>query len=60
MFALVIAASLTAHTTNDGRSNWFARVLLLALYLILAVGFFHAPACLYLDHGMDIDADNRS
>jgi Ca2+:H+ antiporter len=42
-FALVIAASLTAHTTSDGRSNWFTGVLLLALYLIMAVGFFHAP-----------------
>jgi len=44
MFTLVIAASLTAHTTSDGRSNWFTGVLLLALYLIMAVGFFHAPA----------------
>jgi Ca2+:H+ antiporter len=43
-FALVIAASLTAHTTGDGQSNWFSGVLLLALYLIMAVGFFHAPA----------------
>jgi Ca2+:H+ antiporter len=43
-FALMIAASLTAHTTSDGRSNWFTGVLLLALYLIMAVGFFHAPA----------------
>ena len=43
-FALVIAASLTAHTTSDGQSNWFTGVLLLALYLIMAVGFFHAPA----------------
>lgn len=43
-FALVIAASLTAHTTSDGRPNWFTGVLLLALYLIMAVGFFHVPA----------------
>jgi Ca2+:H+ antiporter len=42
-FALVIAAFLT-HTTADGHSNWFTGVLLLSLYLILAVGFFHAPA----------------
>jgi Ca2+:H+ antiporter len=42
-FALVIAAFLTAHTTADGHSNWFTGVLLLSLYLILAVGFFHAP-----------------
>jgi Ca2+:H+ antiporter len=44
IFALVFAAFLTAHTTSDGNSNWFTGVLLLGLYLILAVGFFHAPA----------------
>jgi Ca2+:H+ antiporter len=43
-FALVMAASLTAHTTSSGQSNWFTGVLLLSLYLILAVGFFYAPA----------------
>jgi Ca2+:H+ antiporter len=41
--ALVFAAFLTAHTTSNGSSNWFTGVLLLGLYLILAVGFFHAP-----------------
>jgi Ca2+:H+ antiporter len=43
-FALVIAAFLTAHTTSNGHSNWFTGVLLLSLYFIVAVGFFHAPA----------------
>lgn len=43
-FALVIAAFLMAHSIGDGHSNWFTGVLLLSLYLILAVGFFHAPA----------------
>jgi len=43
-FALVIAAFLTAQTTGDGHSNWFTGVLLLSLYLIVAVGFFHVPA----------------
>ena len=43
-FAIVIAAFLMAHTTSDGHSNWFTGLLLLSLYLILAVGFFHAPA----------------
>ena len=43
-FAIMIAAFVTAHTTSDGHSNWFTGVLLLGLYLILAIGFFHAPA----------------
>jgi Ca2+:H+ antiporter len=43
-FALVIAAFLTAHTTSNGHSNWFTGVLLLSLYFIVPVGFFHAPA----------------
>lgn len=43
-FAIMIAAFVTAHTTSDGHSNWFTGVLLLCLYLILAIGFFHAPA----------------
>jgi Ca2+:H+ antiporter len=43
-FAILIAAMITAHVTSDGRSNWFTGALLLTLYLILAVGFFHAPS----------------
>ncbi len=42
-FAIMIAAFVTAHTTSDGHSNWFTGVLLLSLYLILAIGFFHVP-----------------
>ncbi len=44
IFAIVISASLVAHVTADGRSTWFSGVLLLTVYVILAVGFFHAPA----------------
>jgi Ca2+:H+ antiporter len=43
-FAIMIAAFVAAHMTSDGHSNWFTGVLLLGLYLILAIGFFHAPA----------------
>jgi Ca2+:H+ antiporter len=42
-FAIMIAAFIAAHVTGDGHSNWFTGALLLILYLILAVGFFHAP-----------------
>jgi Ca2+:H+ antiporter len=44
VFAILIAATLTAHITNDGHSHWFTGMLLLALYLILGVGFFFVPA----------------
>jgi Ca2+:H+ antiporter len=43
-FAILIAALITAHVTSDGHANWFTGALLLTLYAILAVGFFHAPA----------------
>jgi Ca2+:H+ antiporter len=43
VFAIVISASLVAHTTGDGRSNWFSGLLLLAVYLVMAVAFFHVP-----------------
>jgi Ca2+:H+ antiporter len=42
-FAIMIAAFVTAHMTSDGHSNWFTGMLLLGLYLIIAIGFFHAP-----------------
>ena len=43
VFAIVISASLVAHTTSDGKSNWFTGLLLLTVYLVLAVAFFHVP-----------------
>ncbi len=43
VFAIVISASLVAHTTSDGKSNWFTGLLLLTVYLIMAVAFFHVP-----------------
>jgi Ca2+:H+ antiporter len=43
VFAIVISASLVAHTTSDGKSNWFTGLLLLTVYLVMAVAFFHVP-----------------
>jgi Ca2+:H+ antiporter len=43
IIAIIISASLVAHITGDGRSNWFSGVLLQTLYLIMAVGFFFTP-----------------
>src|SRR4030095_58054 len=44
VFAILISATLTAHITGDGHSHWFTGALLLALYLILGVGFYFVPA----------------
>ena len=43
VFAIVISASMVAHTTSDGKSNWFTGMLLLTVYLVMAVAFFHVP-----------------
>jgi Ca2+:H+ antiporter len=43
VFAIVISASLVAHITSDGKSNWFSGLLLLAVYLVMAMAFFHVP-----------------
>lgn len=43
VFAIIISATLVAHTTGDGKSNWFTGLLLLTVYLALAVAFFHMP-----------------
>jgi Ca2+:H+ antiporter len=43
VFAVVISTSLVAHATSDGKSNWFTGLLLLTVYLVMGVAFFHAP-----------------
>lgn len=43
VFAIVISTSLVAHITGDGKSNWFAGLLLLTVYVVLGVAFFHVP-----------------
>ncbi len=42
--AIVLATLITRELIQDGKCNWFEGVLLLAVYLILAIGFFHLPA----------------
>jgi len=41
--AIVLAAMITRELIQDGKANWFEGVLLLAVYAILAIGFFHLP-----------------
>lgn len=40
---IVLATLVTRELIQDGKANWFEGVLLLAVYLILAIGFFHLP-----------------
>lgn len=41
--AIVLAAVITRELIQDGKANWFEGVLLVAVYAILAIGFFHLP-----------------
>jgi Ca2+:H+ antiporter len=41
--AIVLATVITRELIQDGKANWFEGVLLLAVYAILAIGFFHLP-----------------
>ena len=41
--AIVLATLITRELIQDGKANWFEGVLLMAVYLILAIGFFHLP-----------------
>ena len=42
--ALVGATGITALIALDGESNWLEGAQLLAVYLILAIGFFFLPS----------------
>jgi len=41
--AIVLAVIITRELILDGNSSWFEGVLLLGVYAILAIGFFHLP-----------------
>lgn len=41
--AIVLATIITRELISDGQATWFEGFLLLAVYLILAIGFFHLP-----------------
>jgi Ca2+:H+ antiporter len=42
--AVVLAIGILSMVTQDGESHWMEGALLLAVYLILALAFYHAPA----------------
>jgi Ca2+:H+ antiporter len=41
--AIVLATIITRELIDDGKANWFEGFLLLGVYLILAIGFYHLP-----------------
>jgi Ca2+:H+ antiporter len=41
--AIVLATIITRELISDGQATWFEGFLLLGVYLILAIGFFHLP-----------------
>jgi Ca2+:H+ antiporter len=41
--ALTLAVLIVAKLTADGESNWFEGVLLIALFLMFALGFYYLP-----------------
>ncbi len=41
--AIVLATIITRELIGDGKANWFEGCLLLGVYLILAIGFYHLP-----------------
>jgi len=41
--AIVLATLITREMIGEGKSNWFEGCLLLGVYVILAIGFYHLP-----------------
>lgn len=41
--SIVLATIITRELIADGKANWFEGFLLLGVYLILAIGFYHLP-----------------
>ena len=43
MWAVVLAVFITRTLIYDGESSWLEGLMLIAIYLMLAIGFFHLP-----------------
>lgn len=41
--AIVLSTVITRELIQDGKANWFEGVLLVAVYVMLAIGFYHLP-----------------
>jgi Ca2+:H+ antiporter len=44
MWAVVLAVFITRMLIYDGESTWLEGLMLIAIYLMLGIGFFHLPA----------------
>lgn len=44
VIAIVLAVMVARSVTIDGRSNWFEGLMLVAVYVILGMGFYYLPA----------------
>jgi Ca2+:H+ antiporter len=44
LIAMVAASVIAALVAIDGRSNWLEGAMLIAVFLVLAIGFFFLPA----------------
>ena len=44
MIAVVISVAVLALVSQDGESHWMEGAMLLAVYVILALAFYHLPA----------------
>jgi Ca2+:H+ antiporter len=44
MWAVVLAVFITRTLIYDGESTWLEGLMLIAIYLMLGIGFFHLPA----------------
>ena len=44
MWAVVLAVFITRLLIYDGESTWLEGLMLIAIYCMLGVGFFHLPA----------------
>jgi len=42
--AIVLSVAIVSRQTSDGESHWMEGVMLIAVYLMLAIGFFFLPA----------------
>lgn len=43
LIAIVMATHLTRSLTDDGESTWFEGVMLIAVYVLLGIGFYYHP-----------------
>ena len=44
IMAIVLAVSIVSRLTSDGECHWMEGVMLVAVYLMLGIGFFFLPA----------------